>query len=207
MIPTQDPTMNSSNTQLHDVEQLMGQLRQIVETHQSKLDEANPLARVESEYLHNNWVNCRDGLLKRTSKIRVWPEPSPAPRSFHFEVDCPFKSKNSPDSPVQLQPGPVRGNVIYRYDLFEHIELPSVAVVLDPEQSFFHPNYSRQFGVLCLGNLPEGPLALDALLPYMYSILTYDNRHPAHAADKEAAYYFGFDPDAMTGLVPAQPLY
>ena len=80
-------------------------------------------------------------------------------------------------------------------------------MVLDPEQSFFHPNVSRQFGLICLGHLPAGLLELNVLLPYLYTILNYQNLHPADAADKEAAYYFAFDPDAMSGLVPAQPLY
>lgn len=193
-----------------ELEQLLGLQLRMVENLDAQADD-DPLARLTLEMFANNWEECRDGLLNRTSRIRVWPELSAAPRAFRFEIDCPFKRKLGPDSPVELMPGPVKGEVIYRRDLLAQTEAPSVVVLIDRDLGFFHPNYSRAKGFLCIGdetNLPPGPLPLGRFLEnHIFPIVTYQNRRPTHPADLEAARYFALDPHAMTGLEPVQPLY
>jgi hypothetical protein len=177
----------------------------------SLAEEDTPLGRLAREYFTANWIECRDGLLRRTTKIRVVPEPDPAPRAFWFEIDCRYKRKFDTSSVVEMMPGPVSGRILYRSDLFENPELPAVAVLIDRNLGYFHPNFSRQHGVLCLGderNLPRGPLPLGPLLEnHVYPIISYQNRHPAHPADLEAARYFALDPTAMDGLERVEPLY
>lgn len=174
-------------------------------------EEDTPLGKLTREFFANNWRICCDGLLQRTTKIRVEPEPHPAPRMFRFQIATRYKRKVDSYSVVELMPGPVRGRILYRGDMFENPEPPTVAVLLDRDQAYFHPNYARRQGVLCLGdeqNLPPGPLPLDVLLEnHIYPILTYQNRRPAHPADIEAARYFALDPGAMVGLEPVDPLY
>jgi len=167
-----------------------------------------PLGQMTREFLTNTWETCLGGLLQRTERIRVVPEPLPAPRVFNFEMNLPFKSKRGRDEPITLEPGPIRGKVIYRPDLLANLHLPSVAVRLDPGLGYLHPNYSRQHDLICLGDLPPGPFPLDALLEnHLYPILSYQNRRPVHPADIEAAQYFALDPEAMSGLEPVLPLY
>lgn len=172
-------------------------------------EEDEPLGRLTREFFANNWANCRDGLLTKTERIRVWPELFAAPRIFRFEIDAPFKRKLR-GRPVELMPGPIRGQVVYRGDLFLNPEGPSLAVTVDTDLSYFHPNYQRESGFLCIGDLSglPGPLPLDRLLEnHVYPILTYQNRRPSHAADIEAAQYFALEPTAMDGLTPVLPLY
>lgn len=143
--------------------------------------------------------------------MRVLPEHSPTPRMFRFEIDAPYKSKRGGDAPVELVPGPIRGTIHYRPDLFASPTLPHIAVQVDPDLAYFHPNCSRQRGsMICLGEIPvsEFPFPLDLLLQnHIYPILTYQNRRPAHPADLEAARYFALDEHAMDGLEPVRPLY
>lgn len=171
-------------------------------------DEESPVGKATAEFFANNWRNACDGLLAKTKRIRVRPtSPLPAPRGFRFEIDTRFKQKQGPE-PVALVDGPIRGTIRYRADLFlADPDEPSIAVFLDPEQHFFHPNYSRNFGVLCLGGIPSGPYPLDALLEHLYWILTYQNTSSSDPADREAARYFACDPDAMAGLENVEPLY
>jgi len=171
-------------------------------------DESSPLGRTTLEFFANNWVNARDGLLRKTRRIRVRPQHSlAAPRVFHFEIACKYKRKRNPQDAIEFVDGPLRGTIRYRADLFvADPEEPSVAVFLDPDQHFFHPNYSRAFGVLC-SNIPWGPYPLDSLLEHIYWIVTYQNRSSADAADLEAARYFALDPDAMRGLELVEPLF
>jgi hypothetical protein len=162
------------------------------------------------EFLAHSWESCRDGLLRKTRRIRVEPEPRPVPRMFRFEFDLPYKRKAGPEAPVELDSGPIRGLVIYRADLLANLHEPCVAVRLDASMGFLHPNYSRTLGLVCLGDTTEfqGPVPLDVLLAnHLYPILSYQNRRPHHPADFEAARYFALDPDAMSGLEPAPPLY
>jgi hypothetical protein len=174
-------------------------------------EEDDPLDCIRNEFFANSWKECCDGLLAKTSRLRVWPEVSPAPRVFEFEIDTPYKRKRQEDSSVELMPGPVRGRVIYRGDMFVNPEGPCVVVLIDRTLGYFHPNYSRRNGFLCLGdlsNLPPGPIPLEPLLEnHIYPIVSYQNRRPMHPADVEAARYFALDPSAMQGLEPVPPLY
>lgn len=174
-------------------------------------EEDEPLGKITRLFLANNWSECHGGLLTRTQRIRVWPEHSPAPQAYRFEIDCPYKRKLGRDSVVELMPGPVRGGVIYRGDLFTNPQGPCLVVLIDRDLGFLHPNYSREHGYLCIGDLnelPPGPIPLDRLLEnHVYPIITYQNRRPAHPADLEAARFFALDPTAMDGLEPVAPLY
>lgn len=193
-----------------EVEHLMRMFLQAAK-HDALLEEDEPLGRLACEFFANNWSECRDGLLTRTQRIRVWPELSAAPRAFRFEIDCPYKRKLGPEWPVELMPGPVSGEVIYRGDLFTNPDGPCLVVLIDRSLGYFHPNYNRRQGYLCIGDmndLPPGPLPLGQLLEnHVFPIVTYQNRRPAHPADREAAYYFALDPTAMSGLEPVEPLY
>lgn len=171
-------------------------------------EEDTPLDRMTREFFENNWNASRDGLLARTGKIRVVPEPSPAPRCFRFEMATPYKRKHG-DEPVELAPGPVRGEIRYHPHVLELNDpaTPSIVVSLDPDLDYFHPNYSRRYGLVCLGDLPSGPFPLDALLEHLYSILSYANWRSFHPADLVAAHYFATDPSALDGVGDPAPLY
>ena len=166
-----------------------------------------PLGRCTGEFLANNWAKARDGLLARTKKIEVEPQASAAPRAFRFLIHAPYKRKNSPNAPVKLDPGPIRGTIHYRRDLFcPSDDGPPVAVALH-DRGMVHPNYSRRHGLLCVGDLPAGdPISLEDLLAHVYRIVTYQNLRVTHPADVEAAEYFAADPQAMQGLGARQPL-
>lgn len=205
---------NDSTNRVHDFEGLDALLQRLLEAALDRDDlpeEDTPLGKLIREFFTNNWAMCRDGLLQRTTKIRVQPETNSAPRAFRFQIATPYKRKLDSNSVVELLPGPVRGRILYRGDMFENPEPPTVAVMLDRDQAYFHPNYARKQGFLCIGdeqNLPPGPLPLDVLLEnHVYPIITYQNRRPAHPADLEAAQYFALDPTAMEGLEPVDPLY
>ena len=191
-----------------DVELYLRGLATLLEELQSPRDDC-PTAELSRQYRANTWEECRDGLLRRTSRIRVWPDSPLWPHSFRFEIDCPFKAKSRLNlSPVELRPGPVRGTIHYRRDLFDGSDAPTVAVTIDPELDFFHANHSPHLGLLCLGGLPSGPFPLDILLScHIYPIVTYQNCHPAHSANLDAARYFALVPEAMEGLRPVAPLY
>lgn len=168
------------------------------------------LGDLTRDFLRNNWETYCETFRDRDSRVRVIPEPRETPRTFRFEIDLPYKSKPHRDAPVELQPGPIHGMVIYRPDMFSNLEEPCVAVRLDPAMAYFHPNFSRQHGLVCLGPIVQfkGPILLDLLVEnHLYPILSYQNRRPHHPADFEAARYFAMNPDAMDGLEPVPPLY
>jgi hypothetical protein len=194
-----------------EFEHIMAQLARITEAPGFDVEEETPAALLFREFLPNIWQSCQDGLLAKTSLLRVKPEPGPAPRTFQFEVDCPYKRKLRPAEPVELMPGPVRGMIHYRADMFANPDLPYIAVQIDPTLGYFHPNCSRRRGsLLCLGEIPSSafPFPLDRLLEsHLYPIVTYQNRRPAHPFDEEAARYFALEPTAMEGLEPARALY
>lgn len=170
-----------------------------------------PLAWVAAEFFRNNYLECRETLLQKTRRIRLLPETSPYPQRFRFEIDTAYKRKLSDETPVELADGPLTGEVIYRGDMFLNPQGPCLVVMIDRELGFFHPNYSRRFGYLCIGDareFPPGPIPLAALLEnQIYPIVTYQNRRPSSPADLEAARYFALDPTAMDGLEPAIPWY
>ena len=192
------------------IEQLLQELLAMVDDTGDLPDPKSPLGEQSRQFFTNSWETCRDGLLRKTTRIRVLPEPRPIPRIFQFEMDLPYKRKLGVDTPVELVAGPIGGRVIYRPDLLANLHEPGVAVRLDPSMGLFHPNYSRELGLVCLGDTTEfqGPIPLDVLLAnHLYPVLSYQNRQPHDPADIEAARYFALDPDAMTGLEPVAPLY
>jgi len=170
-------------------------------------DEDTPTVKAAADFFKNNYEHTRDGLLAKTNKIRVEPEQSPAPRVFHFHISRPYKRKEGLLEPVELVPGPIRGTIYYRNDLFEPGNNGPVVAVALQDRGLFHPNFSRRYGLLCLGDLPPGPVALDHLLTHLYCILCYQNLRVTDPADAEAATYFGTDPEAMSGLEKVEPLY
>lgn len=172
----------------------------------------SPVRLVEREFFANNWAECCDGLLRKTSRLSVTPENSPAPRVFRFEIDRPFKRKGPDDASAVLMPGPIRGTIHYRPDLYlAKPDDPYIAVQVDPDLAFLHPNCSRaRASLVCLGALPVTlfPFPLDLLIETrLYPILTYQDRQPSHPFDLEAAAYFALDPHALDGLEPVEPLY
>ncbi len=176
------------------------------------LEEDTPAVRVTREFLANNWARARDGLLAKTRLIEVQPEMSAAPRVFRFAMHRPYKRKGA-DGRVELVPGPILGTVFYRHDLFTcDDDVPTVAVALH-DRDTFHANFSRRYGLLCLGAVGElggaggGPIPLDRLLEHVYRIMSYANFRVTHPADLEAARYFAADPDALCGLEHVEPLY
>ena len=167
-----------------------------------------PYRSLSREFFKNNWDRARTELLARTTRMRVTPAPTAYPTVFRFEADLPYKRKVSSEAVVELHPGPIRGTIAYRHDLFVvPFDAPAIAVWLDPEQFVHHPNFSMRFHALCLGDLPPGPFELTDLLQHLYSILSYQNRTPTDPADLDAAKYFACDPTAMVGLEPVEPLY
>ena len=202
--------MPGARSHENDVDRILEQLATLAGITDDLPDPSTPLGRQTREFLTNSWETCRDGLLTKTTRIRVRPEPMPVPRRFQFEMDLPYKQKRGADAAVLLMPGPISGMVIYRPDLLANLHEPGVAVRLDPSQGLLHPNFSREMGLVCLGDTTEfqGPIPLDVLLAnHLYPVLSYQNRRPHHPADIEAARYFALDPAAMTGLEPVAPLY
>lgn len=171
------------------------------------LDEDTPLARATIEFLTNNWIQAQSGLLAKTKKIEVHPESLPAPRVFNFQMFCPYKRKEFSEAPIELFPGPLRGKIYYRFDLLSPSDDAPAVVVAIEDRSFFHPNFSRRHGLLCIGHWPPGPIMLEDLLQHIYRIVTYQNLRVMHPADGEAATFFATDPDAMRGLEEVKPLY
>ena len=165
-------------------------------------DNTNELIR---RFLGESWREARDGLLARTETIRILPLPSETPACFRFEIHRPFKRKTSRGAAVELVKGPLFGTILYRRDQLAR-EGSSIAVFLDPEQAFFHPNACRRTGVLCVGDLPPF-FPLEATLEHIFGIISYQNRAPDEPLDFEAARYFALDPDCMEGLEPVEPLY
>jgi hypothetical protein len=157
-------------------------------------------------FFANNWDEAREGLLSRTREIRVWPLPGAGPRSFSFEIDRPYKCKD-PQGMVQLAPGPVTGTIRYRPNVLTPEPGSRSIMVSVDSAGFYHPNFSRQHGVLCIGDIPPGPFSLEALLEHLYAIVSYQNMDSTNPADAEAVRYFGTDPDALDGLGNVRPLY
>jgi hypothetical protein len=167
---------------------------------------ASPTGRLTAEFFRHNWDHAQP-LLRKSPRLRVRPHTSAA-RAFAFELRVPFKRQRHPDAPIDVAPGPLCGDIVYAPDLFgAPAEQPPVAVLIDRRLGLLHPNYSRRFGVLCLGHLPPGPVPLDALLEHIYGIATYQNVSTSDPADPEAAAWFAHDPDALAGLPAPAPLW
>ena len=186
---------------------LIGQLHGLISAADDLPDPATEEGIATREFFTNNWARARDGILSRTSRFRVQPIPGPGPRIFDFETDLPYKRKRR-DGSVELAPGPIRGTIHYRANLMSpEPGRSSIAVSLDPTLGFYHSNYSRTHGFLCLGHLPDGPYPLEPLIEHIYGILSYQNRDSNDPADIEAVRYFSTDPDSLVGLGNVPPLY
>jgi hypothetical protein len=171
-------------------------------------DPATPAGRLTAEFFESNWQSASEGLLSRTDKIRIDPQPMPTPYIFRFEMDVRFKTKRAPDGPVELCDGPLLGTLRYRTDLFTcGPDDPSFVVMIDTDQALYHPNHSRRHGLLCCGGVSPGPFPLELLLQHLYSIVSYGHWSVTDPADPEAAAYFARDPDAMSGLQHTEPLF
>ncbi|MCO6456003.1 MAG: hypothetical protein J5I93_11955 [Pirellulaceae bacterium] len=203
--------MNDSRTTPVEAGDLLAVLESLARQSEQLPAADTPAGNLMRQFLHNTWSHCREQFLPRTKLLRVWPEVGSPPRVFRFELLRPYKRKLGTDAPVELVPGPIRGTIHYRADMFSNPRLPYIAVQIDPELGYFHPNCSRRRGSLvCLGEIPANafPFPLATLLEnHVYPILTYQNRRPAHPFDEEAARYFALEPSAMDGLESVEPLY
>jgi hypothetical protein len=200
--------VNSTQRQAHGLDHVLAALERIASRDNGLHDEDTPIAKACREFFSNNWSQACGGLLARTKKIIVQPELSPNLRVFHIHIFSFYKRKEGPQDPVELVPGPIRGTIYYRPDILSPgDDVPAVAVALQ-DRGFFHPNFSRRHGLLCLGDLPPGPIALENLLLHIYQIVTYQNLRVTDPADAEAANYFATDPNALDGLdKKVEPLY
>lgn len=191
-------------------DELMQNLAQVVRNAEGSIappEDDSPLARMTAEFHANSYATYLAGPLARSERIDVVPATLPSPTRFSFSVGVRFKRKLGEGHPVELDPGPVRGRIFYRPNLLFPEPGPAIAVAIE-NPGFFHPNFSRRHGLLCLGSLPGGPYPLDQLIEHhLYPILSYQVRNPSDPADPEAARYFALDPEAMHGLQPVPPLY
>ena len=170
-------------------------------------DPSSSEGRAAWDFFENNWRQARDGLLSRTERIRVRPLPTRAPpTAFSFEVDRPYKRKRA-DGMVVLEPGPVCGTIFYRTDVLTAPRNSPPACVFLSSKGFYHPNFSRSLGVLCLGPLPGGPFPLDALLLHLYAIVSYQHLGTNDPLDADALRYFSREPDAFEGIADVPRLY
>ncbi len=192
-----DPQPNHPPAFLGFLEHLLGLAERLP-------DECTELGRLTREWLKSNWEDAREGLLARSTRLRVRPAHGPAPTLFRFEIERAFKRRAS-DGSIELASGPITGTIAYRPDLFTALDQQSFLVLVDTDLALLHPNVRD--GLMCLGDLPAGPYALDRLLLQVYAVLSYENRSTSSALDPQAARYFATAPDALEGLQPVQPLW
>ena len=185
---------------------LMDELHDLAGLDEGLPDPSTGEGRATRDFFANNWEKAREGLLSRTQRVRVRPLPGAGPRSFSFEFDRPYKCKR-PEGMVELVPGPVSGTIRYRPNVLTPDPGSRSVVVFIDSDRFYHPNYSRSHGVLCIGDFPPGPFPLEALIEHLYGIVSYQNMDSTNPADWEAVRYFGTDPDALEGLTDVEPLY
>jgi hypothetical protein len=185
---------------------LMDQLHDLAGLDEGLPDPSTDEGRATRAFFANNWEEAREGLLSRTRRVRVRPLPGTGPRSFSYEVDRPYKCKR-PQGIVELAPGPVSGTIRYRPNVLAPDPGSHSVLVFVDSDGFYHPNYSRKHGVLCIGDIPPGPFPLEALIEHLYSIISYQNMDSTNPWDLEAVRYFGTDPDALKGLTEVEPLY
>ena len=185
---------------------LMDELYNLAGLDEGLPDPSTGEGQATRDFFTNNWEEAREGLLSRTQRVRVRPLPGAGPRSFWYEVDRPYKCKR-PQGIVELAPGPVRGTIRYRPNVLAPDPGSRSVLVFVDSHGFYHPNFSRSHGVLCIGDIPPGPFPLEALIEHLYSIVSYQNMDSTRPADWEAVRYFGTDPDALDGLTEVEPLY
>ncbi len=167
-----------------------------------------PLGELEREFFISSWQRGK-AFCDRSDRLRITPlMPGAAPTAFAFEVDCRYKRRASPESPVELVDGTLHGQLIYRPDPYDgDADTTVILILIDQGQGLWHPNYSRRHGLLCSGDLPAAPIPLDDLLLHIYSILTYQNVSTRDPADRAAAHWFATEPDARVGLEQVEPLF
>ena len=185
---------------------LMAELLNLAGLDDGLPDASTAEGRSTREFFANNWEEARGGLLSRTQKVRVQPLPDAGPRSFSFQIDRPYKCKH-PEGFVELAPGPVTGTIRYRPDVLTPDPGSRSVLVFVDSDGFYHPNYSRTQGILCIGDIAPGPFPLEVLVEHLYSIVSYQNMDSKNPFDVEAVRYFGADPDALEGLTEVEPLY
>ncbi len=170
-------------------------------------DPSHPAGRLAREFFANSWANAQP-LLKATRRLELQPSSNDPPRTFRFKLDLPYYRKFGDNDPVELAEGPLTGSLAYNPDVFPSGEAlaPAVLVTIERELGFFHPNHARQFGYLCLGDVPRA-LELKALILLVYAVANYSNLGFDHPADREAARYFREHPEALEALLPATPLF
>ncbi len=167
-----------------------------------------PLGEADHDFFMHSWLRGRE-VRDRSDRLRLEPlTPGPAPTAFSFEVDCRYKRRMALDQPVELVDDTLSGRILYRSDPVDgDPDTSSVLVLIDPRHGFWHPNFSRRHGILCVGDLPAGAIPLDDLLQHVYSIITYQNRSTRDPADPVAAAWFASEPDALVGLEHVEPLF
>lgn len=168
--------------------------------------EDDPLHALALEFFANNWRDAAEGLLARTAKVDVQPVGWPGPHAFAFRFDLPYKRANA-DGSVELVPGPITGTIRYRPDPFRAARGEATIAVFLDQRDLFNPNYSREYGVLCIGHVPAGPFPLAVLLEHLHALLSYQSTNVQDPADLEAARYFASEPDALRGLDHPSPLF
>lgn len=193
------------------LEHVLEHLMQMALSREDLPEEDTPAGRLARQFFSHTWAQCRDGLLKRTEKIRMVPEHSAVPHRFRFEIDTRYVRKFGPDAEIETIDGTVFGQILYAPNLFENFdEGPSIAVLIDRELGYYSPNYCQKRGVLCIGDHTQLPAVLpldDFVESHLFPILSYQNVKPSHPLDPAAAKYFAMDPNALDGLQPVAPLY
>ncbi len=165
-----------------------------------------PITQLAAEFFAGNW-DAAQPLLSGAPKLRIEPH-LPARRVLDFTLAIPYLRQHRPGEGVDVAAGPLRGTIVYRADPFEAgLDQPSVCVLIGRDTGLLHPNYSRLFGILCLGALPRGPMQLTTLLEHIYSILTYANVSTVDPADHDAAEWFAEGREALAALPAATPLW
>lgn len=171
-------------------------------------DPAVPLGELETAFFTASWERGR-AMVARSDRLRIESlTAGPAPTTFSFEFDCRYKRRLAMDQPVELVAGTLSGRVIYRPDPYDgDPDTPVALVLINRRHGFWHPNYSRTHGILCVGDLPPEPIPLDDLLQHVYTIISYQNRSTRDPADAVVAAWFATEPDALVGLEHVEPLF
>jgi len=160
------------------------------------------------DFCRNSFRECEHGLLAKTSRVRVEPDAAPRPHRFRFEIDVPFLSRRAPEEPARVEPGPVRGWIAYRLDLFESDFVPPVIVRLDRDLHVWHPHVHPGIGLLCTGRMPQGGVPLASVIEHwIYPILTGQQIDVRDPLNPFAAADWVNDRETRESLPPPAPLY
>ena len=168
-------------------------------------DPETEAGREARAFFQQCWLDARDGLLARTTRLTIEPASSFAPRLFRWVVQRPYKRRAS-DGQVELASGPIRGTIHYRGDaLTAPRDELAILVRVDPDLAIHHPNIDPVTSLVCHG-LRE-VLPLEAVALQLYSIVSFQNMGLTSPLCREAANYFAHVPGAKDGLEPVEPLY